>query len=71
MIVYKDILPKLAQIGWTARKLRKERVFSESTMMSIRRNGAINTTTIDKVCSLLNCPVEEILCYVPDEEQGE
>lgn len=70
MIVYKDILPRLSKAGWPAPRLRREKVFSESTMANIRHGGVINTNTIDKICRLLQCPVEDVLCYVPDEGQG-
>ena len=70
MIVYKDILRKLSAAGWTSYRLRNEKMLSEETMQRIRTGGILKTDSLDKICRLLNCPIEEIICYVPDEEQG-
>ena len=70
IIVYKDILPRLAAIGWTAYKLRNKKVFSESTMANLRNGNDITTKTINKLCGLLNCSISDLMEYVPDEEQG-
>ena len=70
MIVYKDILRKLSAAGWTSYRLRNEKILSEETMQRIRTGGVLKTDSLDKICKLLNCPIEEIICYVPDEGQG-
>ncbi|NLG92425.1 MAG: helix-turn-helix transcriptional regulator [Clostridiales bacterium] len=46
---------------------------SSSTLSRLRRNMPISTVTIDDLCSILNCRVEDILqyCADPEEESGE
>lgn len=68
MIVYKDIIKKLKEAGYTASRIREEKLISESTMSRIRRGESISTNTIDIVCKLTGCKVEDILEYVSDEE---
>lgn len=68
MIVYKDIIKKLKEAGYTATRIREEKLISESTMSRIRRGESISTNTIDIVCKLTGCKVEDILEYVSDEE---
>lgn len=66
MIVYKDIIKKLADADYPVSRLRKENIIPQSTLTRIRRNEDINTKTINTVCRLLNCKVEDILEYVED-----
>lgn len=68
MIIYKDIIKKLADAGYPVSRLRKENIIPQSTLTRIRRNEDINTKTIDTVCRLLNCKVEEVLEYVQDDK---
>ena len=41
---------------------------SSSTIDKLRKNKPINTTTINDLCRILNCPVEKVLRYIPSEE---
>ena len=40
---------------------------SSSTIDRLRKNKPINTTTINDLCRILNCRVEDILKYIPSE----
>ena len=48
--------------------LIKNHHISSSTIDKLRRNKPLNTTTINDLCRILNCPVEKIMLYVPSEE---
>jgi DNA-binding Xre family transcriptional regulator len=37
---------------------------SHSTLTRLKRNQVVNTDTIDKLCSILNCRVEDIMKFV-------
>ena len=37
---------------------------SHSTLTRLKRNQVVNTDTIDKLCSILNCRVEDIMEFV-------
>ena len=67
MIIYLDILQKLADKGWTAYKLRQEKIIGEATMTRIRKGEPIKTDTIDKICGLLNCQPSDLLKWERDE----
>lgn len=71
MILYKDILLKLALAGYTPTRMRREKLLPEGTMQRIREGKPVTTTTLDAICRILNCQIEDIVCYVPDEERGE
>lgn len=38
------------------------------TIHRMKHGKAITTTTLNTLCEILNCRVEDILEYVPDEE---
>ena len=41
---------------------------SSSTIDKLRKNKPLNTTTINDLCRILNCPVEAIMRYTPSDE---
>ena len=40
---------------------------SSSTIDRLRKNKPLNTTTINDLCRILNCRVEDIMVYAPSE----
>lgn len=61
MIIYKDILHQLKEAGFNTNYLRKEKILSESTIQRLREGKPITTDTIDKICDLLQCNVEDLI----------
>ena len=47
--------------------INKHRI-SSSTINKLRKNKPINTTTINDLCRILNCRIQDIAQYVPSEE---
>lgn len=41
---------------------------SSSTIDRLRKNKALNTTTINDLCRILGCNVADILTYIPSED---
>lgn len=41
---------------------------SSSTIDKLRKNKPINTTTVNDLCRILNCSVDQIMCYLPNEQ---
>ena len=37
----------------------------------MKHGKPINTTTLDTLCFILDCDVQDILCYKPDEAEDE
>ena len=68
MIVYRDILRQLSDAGWSAYRLSKERILSNSTIQRLRDGGPISTDTVDIICSLLECQPNDIMEHKRDEE---
>ena len=47
--------------------LIKHHRISSSTIDKLRKNKPLTTTTINDLCRILNCAVEDILRYIPSE----
>lgn len=41
---------------------------SSSTIDKLRKNKPINTTTLNDLCRILQCSVENIIEYIPSDE---
>lgn len=65
MIVYLNVLEKLAEAGYNTSRIRSEKLLSESVLSRIRRNQSITIDNLNTICKLTGKPVEEIIKYVP------
>ena len=53
--------------GLTTYGLIKNYGFSRGTLDSLKQNRNVSTATLNDLCEILDCRVEDILEYVPDE----
>ena len=67
MISYAPLFETMKKRGITSYRLEKLG-FSRATFYSIRQGNSISTNTVDQLCCLLNCRVEDILEYLPSEK---
>lgn len=71
-VVYKiDVLAALKEKGYSTYKIRKDRVFAESTLQAFRSGVMVSYDTIGKLCEMLCCQVGDILEYIPDNTATE
>ena len=70
MLHYKiDVLKTLADRGYTANRMRREKILSEATMQNLRQGGNINTKTLNTICIILRCQPSDIIEIVPTDEE--
>lgn len=71
MIEYKiDVMKALAERGYTANKMRREKILSESTMQRLRNKSDINTKSLNTICVILKCQPSDIFkVIVTDSEK--
>ena len=70
MIQYKiDVMKVLAERGFTANRMRREKILSESTMQNLRRSGNISAETLNVICIILRCQPSDVLEIVPTDEE--
>lgn len=67
MIVFDKLWQTMAEKGITQYKLIKEYKFSTGQLDRLRKNGNVNTYTLDRLCEILECDIADIAEYVPAE----
>ena len=68
MIVYDRFWARLHQSKESTYTLITNHHISSSTIDRLRKNKPINTTTINDLCRILGCRVEDVMEYLPSEE---
>ena len=67
MISYKPFYETLYAKGITEYNLIFKQGLSANTIHRMKHGHAISTKTLDMLCQILDCRVEDILLYVKDE----
>ncbi len=67
MISYKPFYQTLFKKGITEYQLIFKQGLSANTLHRMKHGEAISTKTINVLCEILRCKVEEIIEYIPDE----
>ena len=68
MVVYHPFWETLKQSKESTYTLINKYHISSSTIDKLRKNKPLNTTTINDICRILNCRVEDVMQYVPSDE---
>lgn len=68
MIVYDPFWQTLKNSGISQYRLIKEFKVSNGLLDRMRKNKDISLYSINLLCSILHCNVQDICCYVPDEK---
>lgn len=68
MISYKPFFQTLIQKNLTGYDLIYHQGIPANTIHRMKHGKPITTKTLDALCFILNCRVEDILEYVPPEE---
>ena len=67
MISYEPLFRTMKEKGITAYRLGKMG-FPQSNYYAMKRGDNISSHTLNQLCKLLQCRVEDVLEYVEDEE---
>ncbi len=68
MISYQPFYETLLRKGITEYALIFKHGIAANTLHRMKHGEAITTKTLDTLCEVLECPVSEILEYVPPED---
>ena len=68
MICYSRFWETLHKSGESTYTLIKNHRISSSTIDKLRKNKPVNTTTINDLCRILKCRVEDIMEYIPSDQ---
>ena len=65
MIVYDKLWQTMKQKQVSQYQLIRDYGFSTGQLDRLRKNGNINAYTLDRLCAILDCRLDEIAEYVP------
>ena len=65
MIVYDKLWQTMKQKQVSQYQLIRDYGFSTGQLDRLRKNGNINAYTLDRLCTILDCGLDEIAEYVP------
>ena len=71
MIVYDRLWATMKERGVSQYRLIREYRFSNGQLSRLRKNENISTYTINTLCKILHCRVEDILEYVEEEPSND
>ena len=66
MISYDPLWETMRRRGITTYTLIKKHSFSRGTLDSLKQGRNISTATLDDLCTILECKVEDVIKYVPN-----
>lgn len=68
MISYEPLYKTLKEKGISTYKLINEYGVSRSLLDRLKHNRPISTVTLNDLCNILHCKVDDILVFTEDEE---
>lgn len=70
-VSYKRLFHLLIERDMTAAQLQQQAGFSANITTRMKRNGYLSLDTIESICRVLNCGVDDILEFVPQPQESE
>ncbi len=67
MIRYAPLWKTMEAQGATTYTLRYKHGMSHATVQRLQKDMPVSTHTLNKLCQILNCRLEDIAEYVPDK----
>lgn len=68
MISYKPFWTTLKNSSETTYTLINKYRISSATIDKLRKDKPMNTTTLNDLCRILNCKLEEVAEYIPSDD---
>lgn len=66
MIVFDKLWKTMEEKGVSTYQLRERCGIDSKTVRRLKNNENIETKTVNRLCEILSCKVEDILEYIPD-----
>ena len=67
MVSYAPLWETMRRQGATTYTLQVKGQISSSTVRRLKAGESVSTNTLDALCKLLNCRMEDIIEYLPDD----
>ena len=66
MIVFDKLWTTMREKGFSTYTLREKCGIDSKTVRRLKANENVETKTLDKLCSALDCKIEDIIEYIKD-----
>nr|DAR09821.1 MAG TPA: Cro/C1-type HTH DNA-binding domain protein [Caudoviricetes sp.] len=67
-ITYKKLFHMLIDREMTPAQLQKEAGYSANISTRLRRNHYVSLESMEKICRVLDCKVDDIIGFIPDKD---
>lgn len=68
-VSYKKLFHLMIDHGMTNAVLMEKGGFSANIITRLKRNNYVSLDSIEKICKVLNCGVDDILDFLPDNTE--
>ncbi|MEG1883166.1 MAG: helix-turn-helix transcriptional regulator [Clostridia bacterium] len=68
-VSYKRLWKLLIDKNMKKRDLKEAAKLSPSLMSSLNQDKSVTVNTLSRICSVLDCRIEDIMEFVPDEAE--
>ena len=69
MISYAPLWETMKRKNATTYTLQVKGEISSSTVRRLKANESVSTNTLDALCRILDCELDDIIAYLPDETE--
>ena len=69
MISYAPLWETMKRKNATTYTLQVKGEISSSTVRRLKANESVSTNTLDALCRILGCELDDIVAYLPDETE--
>ena len=66
MISYDPLWATMKKRNISTYRLIKEYGFSKGTLDSLKQNRNVSTATLNDICNILSCNIEDVVLFTPD-----
>ena len=66
---YNNLWKVLAEKNMTKEDLKKATGMSSATIAKLGKNENINMKSLEKICEVLECNIEDVIEFVPEDER--
>ena len=70
-VTYKKLFHLLIDKGMSNAELMEQAGFSANIITRLKRNNYVSLDSIEKICYVLNCGVDDILEFTPENTEEE
>lgn len=70
-VTYKKLFHMLIDRNMTPAQLQQQAGYSANISTRLRRNTYISLESVEKICRVLNCKVDDIVEFVPNNREKE